>query len=247
MVVLFDPCNETFLSNNGRGSISSGYNPIEAATCVFWSNNTWHILNIFVGLHAAERCPPLNQCNSSKTLSWHWMNGMLPVSKGIEYKKFCEINATGCCENNTMMKISDCLPVSVYFIRNSTGCVEAYCYVNEPDVNHNLGTNMSSVELVNKRNETNQCANTSSARISIWLICLIALLVASNVFLIFYIVYIRFKVQRKTHVVEGNAKTHADVDKAETHTDDTNVKTHADDDKARLRIKPRKDRIKTDS
>lgn len=56
------------------------------------------------------------------------LSGMLPVSKGTEYKQFCEIGASGCCENKTSMKISTCLPVSVYFNRNSTGCVEAHCY-----------------------------------------------------------------------------------------------------------------------
>lgn len=70
--------------------------------------------------------------NPSWWLSYYFklclLSGMLPVSKCIEYKQFCETGATGCCENKTSMKISDCLPVSVYFNRNSTGCVEAHCY-----------------------------------------------------------------------------------------------------------------------
>ncbi|XP_052673719.1 uncharacterized protein LOC128155876 isoform X1 [Crassostrea angulata] len=238
MDVLFDACNETFLSNNGRGSMSSGYIPIEAATCVFWSSNNWHILNTFVGHHTTLACPTLSQCNSSKTFSWRWMNGMLPVSKGIEYKQFCEINATGCCENKTSMKISACLPVSVYFNRNSTGCVEAHCYVNEPDVNNTLGTNMSSV---NNRNETYRCANTSSAGIPIWTTCLIAILIASNICLTLGLVLLWLKVnlQRKTHDVTDPAQTH----RAQTQTFDDQAQTQTDGSNLKETIKTREKRI----
>ncbi|XP_052673720.1 uncharacterized protein LOC128155876 isoform X2 [Crassostrea angulata] len=163
---------------------------------------------------------------------------MLPVSKGIEYKQFCEINATGCCENKTSMKISACLPVSVYFNRNSTGCVEAHCYVNEPDVNNTLGTNMSSV---NNRNETYRCANTSSAGIPIWTTCLIAILIASNICLTLGLVLLWLKVnlQRKTHDVTDPAQTH----RAQTQTFDDQAQTQTDGSNLKETIKTREKRI----
>lgn len=82
------------------------------------------------------------------------LSGMLPVSKGIEYKQFCEINATGCCENKTSMKISACLPVSVYFNRNSTGCVEAHCYGIYWPISDNLYACTCCVDLTTFRSRS---------------------------------------------------------------------------------------------
>lgn len=137
----FNPCNATFLLSIGRGSLSSEHISAAAATCeMLWPNHGWHNYNIFVGFNITERCPAMNQC----TYHTNWTNETLPISNSPESKYICETGATGCCENNTIANVRNCIPFRVYFHRTSKGCDEAYCYVNGPDVHPILGKRANS-------------------------------------------------------------------------------------------------------
>nr|XP_034302927.1 uncharacterized protein LOC105319641 isoform X2 [Crassostrea gigas] len=154
-------CNDTFLPSNG--SISSEYYPLAAATCdMVWPNNSIgrQTLDTFVGLHK-QGCPARNQC--SPVFLSRWLNGTISFSIGSISKPICEINATGCCENNTMIKVGNCSSFHVYFHRNSTGCDEAHCYENGPDVYPTPGKSTSGVVLpINTENGTSPSSYTTS-------------------------------------------------------------------------------------
>ncbi|XP_052675009.1 uncharacterized protein LOC128156763 [Crassostrea angulata] len=208
IVVLIDPCDDSFLSSYGRGSLSSEYIHTTAATCdMFWPNKTWNFRNTFVGLNTTQSCPAMKHCSNLYSL---WMMGTLPVSNDIVPKLFCETEATGCCKNvnNTTIKVRKCSLLRVYFHRNSTGCDKAFCF-ERPDVDHAPMRNSSvaTVSPINIGNETNASGQTSSDHIPDWSICPIAMLIAAIMYLIILvIVFLKQRVNRKIHVVDDKAE-----------------------------------------
>lgn len=205
IVVLIDPCDDSFLSSYGRGSLSSEYIHTTAATCdMFWPNETWNFRYIFIGLNTTQSCPAMNHCSNLYSL---WMMGTLPVSNDIVPKLFCETEATGCCKSNVTISIRKCSLLRVYFHRNSTGCDKAFCFAERPGVDHAPMRNSSvaTVSPINIGNETNTSDQTSSDYIPDWSICLIVMLIAVIIYLIL-VVFLRQRINRKRHVVDDKAE-----------------------------------------
>uniref|UniRef100_A0A8W8KRJ9 CCHC-type domain-containing protein n=1 Tax=Magallana gigas TaxID=29159 RepID=A0A8W8KRJ9_MAGGI len=156
MVILIDPCNDSFLSSNRKGSLLSEYIHTTAATCdMFWPNETWNFRNTFVGLNTTQSCPAMKHCRT------------LPDSNDIVPKLFCETEAIGCCESNVTISIRKCSLLRVYFHRNSTGCDKAFCFViRAQDLALFTRFAMSDSESVLLGGDTDKNSSTPAADIS---------------------------------------------------------------------------------
>lgn len=67
-------CNDNFLSNIGKGSITSEFISTAAASCEILQSHSRYNAIIFIGLNNTQMCPAMNHCSNLTPL---WMMGRI--------------------------------------------------------------------------------------------------------------------------------------------------------------------------